>query len=472
VQELCSDDSSSTGSSSKNSFGDPLLDWIFLPQQPPPPSFDTTDMLDQVFDIAFRVPTMYFMVIEVSHEDQEQQQQTMLQPDHVVDSAVTKWAQETPDEEIPMLAQQIVEHGKKFLSHPDDDRRRLARRLTEVQPETLKHRSHKVRLPFGCRQNRCLMEAASQGLVSSPCTHAMSQLEHIAALETEMEERQELFLGLLWIYVGLLMLLLALVARRFRQNKERRHLKTRILQAIYSNPKLKADIEESLGESLGSVPPVSDYVLRLMSSGGVALKQKVKCLRRIQLVLFLFLTLLVVVAPFWVLPACILISAWRALLLICGPTPVRECTCCCCGATTSDAAQGNLTDVQACCKCCSGTGICAPGCADCCGGGSDPCTCCNDTGCCCYSKEENCCGGAKAYPGNRRTTVSCCDGCCCCGAKPGQLAAGTLSNVQACCDCCGGTGSCSCCSCCGHQNKQVFLKPKQAIYHGVPVQIV
>ena len=606
VQELCTVEEPDDSSNSIHSFRDPLLDWIFLPPQqqttrtPSPFQLmidrqrEIDSIMDQMFDVALRVPSTYFVMIESSTPSYEHHQflrssnqnaepeppTTLLKPDHVVDSVVSKLAQETPDEEIPLLARQIVQQGKKFLHHPDDDRRRLARRLTQVEPDSLKkqqQQQHKVRLPFGCHQNRCLKTAASEGRVSPKCANAMAQLDYVAAMELEMEERQDLFVGLLWIYVGLLFLLLALVARRFRQNKQHRRLRHRILQAIYSNPKIKAEVEESLGEPLGSVPPVSEYVLRLMSSGGAALQQRIKCLRRVQLVVFAGLSVMVIVAPFWVLPACIVISAARALVLLCSSSSrgsVRECSCCCCGATTTDAARGTLTEAQECCSCCKGTGVCAPGCADCCGGGSDPCTCCNSGdsgGCCC------CCGNPKScdYPGNRRQTsasccagccccccccgtescsccscggtgkagsvtinkervsccdgccccgaqpgqlaagtltdaqacccccngtgipccsccnargtcnfktdkeekLQCCDGCCCCGAQPGQLAAGTLTDAQACCCCCSGTGACCCCSCCGSETKKGrgqkhVVKSRQVIYQGVPVQIV
>ena len=174
-----------------------------------------------------------------------------------------------------------------------------------------------------------------------------------------------------------------------------------------------------------------------MGSGGKDLKRSLRCMKRVHMIVFASLLVLVVVAPFWVLPICILISIVRVveLGLLSRQSGDVECECCCCGANTSDAKNGNLTAEQECCSCCKGSGVCAPSCADCC----DPpkgCGC--QEGCCCCSSN-----GTKA-------TDDC--KCCCCGATTAQSRDGTLTDVQACCGCCKGTGACSdaCASCCGN----------------------
>ena len=291
----------------------------------------------------------------------------------------------------------------------------------------------------------------------------------------------------MWIYLGLLCLLLILVARRYRGNRGQRRLKLRIFQAIYSNPTLKAMLEKELGESVGSVPPVSSHVLRFMSEGGRSLRRKIACARRVQMAFFAFLLVLVFVAPFWVLPICIVLSAVRVALLCCASAPVRECTCCCCGASTEHAANGTLTQEQACCGCCKGTGVCAPGCADCCG--PSGCCCCEDGKCsgdCCDGNGAGCCV-------DNQVVVSKCCGCCsCCGATADAAKNGTLTEAQLACCCCCGTGCCTsstetgccCCCCCdgsssstkptvvkGRGQKHIF-QPSFGVYQGIPVQVV
>merc|ERR1712137_270394 len=97
--------------------------------------------------------------------------------------------------------------------------------------------------------------------------------------------------------------------------------------------------------------------------------------------------LLVFVDPFWVLPLCILVAIIRIGLVCFANTPVRECSCCCCGTSTEDVKNGLQTP---CCDCCKGTGVCAVGCASCCGTSG----CCGDGGCC-DGGNCNCCSSSK-----------------------------------------------------------------------------
>jgi hypothetical protein len=294
----------------------------------------------------------------------------------------------------------------------------------------------------------------------------MNQLQQVNEMEIQLGQQQEVFLGMMWIYVCLLVMLLILLGRRYTKNKANRRLKRRILKAVYANPSIKAQLEEDLGESVGNVPPVSSQALRLMSAGGRALRRKIECARRVRVVFFMMLLTMVIFAPLWVLPICIVTSAIRVALLCCAADPVRECTCCCCGVSTEDVANGLVTKAQACCNCCVGTGVCSAACASCCG----------QDGCCCDGADCCCCNAAQPK------TVKCCGTgcCCCCGASPEQAATGTLTEAQASCCCCSGTGCCSgddSCCCCGDTapkgrgQKHVF-KAKEGIYEGVSIQIV
>jgi hypothetical protein len=109
--------------------------------------------------------------------------------EQVVDAFVSKMAQEQP-EEIPLLAQQLVQHGHQVLEQNDltDERHHLARRLTEVKPDQMHHLVH---LPFGCPMNRCLISASQEARVSEPCMVAMHKLEQVNEMEIQLEEQQE-----------------------------------------------------------------------------------------------------------------------------------------------------------------------------------------------------------------------------------------------------------------------------------------
>ena len=422
-----------------------------------------------------------------------------------MDSMVSKLAASRPSE-IPQLAQQLIQHGNLVLeSNVSEDRRRLARRLTEVNAEEMHQQVH---LPFGCPKNRCLRDAFSRGAVSGECARAMTQLEHVNQLEIELEEQQNLFIEMVWIYVSLLIVLLILLARRYRGAKGNRRLKVRIMQTIYSNPAIKAQVEREMGESIGNVPPLPTHVLRMMSAGGKTLKNKMFCVRRVQLIFFVFLMCLVFVAPFWVLPICIFVSAVRVVLLCFAPTPLRECSCCCCGTSTDDVKNGLKTP---CCSCCNGTGVCAVGCASCCGtSGCCGTGCCEGGSCnCCAAQTKRsshklgdcsccCCGATPEAAKNGSLTVEqanccCCCGtgeprgmvngcCCCCGLSPRDAKNGTITEDQACCCCCGGTGLPRCAnnSCCAPKRKPTTkgrgqkhqFTADEGIYHGIPLQVV
>jgi hypothetical protein len=451
--------------------GDPFLEWLLLPMDLPSPiEFDTMDMttlINQMMDSALAAPVTFSLVIIGDSEPVgdneliEDSEPTPFPPhaEEVVDAFVSKMAQEQP-EEIPLLAQQFVQHGHQVLEQDDltEERRHLARRLTEVRLDQMHHSVH---LPFGCPRNRCLIAASQEGRVSETCMAAMNQLQQVNLMEVQLEQQQEVLSGLMWIYVCLLLMLVFLLGRRYSLNKGNLHLKLRILKAVYSNPSIKAQLEEDLGESVGNVPPVSAHALHLMSAGGKALSRKLQLCRRVHFLFFMILLSLVFIAPFLVLPICIVVLAVRVGILCCAPAYVRQCTCCCCGVSTEDVSNGLVTDAQACCNCCVGTGVCSPACASCCG----------KDGCCCGSEDCSCCNAAQPK-------IAKCCGCCCCGATPKQVTTGTLTAEQVGCCCCSGTGCCSggSCSCGdaarkGRGQKHVF-KAKQGIYHGVPIQVV
>jgi len=451
--------------------GDPFLDWIFIPFAPPPPEIqDITRMMDRIFDPLFMEPSRehvtLFWVQEPHHA-----------PHFLVDAVAARAAQDRQPEEIPQLASDLQQYGKQIAPKLGGDsfQYSMARRLTELDTKTIQRH---VRLPFSCQKNRCLLKALEDGKLSSGCKSSIQELESTFALETQLEQRQAWFLAMMWVYIATLCILLLQLVRKMRSQGSKRLLRLRILQAVFSNPEIKRKVEDDLGQSVGNVPPVSLFALRLIGSGGEDLKRALRCMKRVHMMIFVSLLVLVVVAPFWVLPVCILISILRVVELCRLPTYPSdgECECCCCGANTTDAKNGNLTEEQQCCSCCKGSGVCSPSCADCCGPKSCSGGCCGrDCTCCCC-----CSNGMKAADDCQ---------CCCCGASTADAKYGNLTVEQECCGCCKGTGVCSpaCANCCGGgksgcdsqmccnlkgRGEKHVVTARNEVYCGVPLQVV
>ena len=452
--------------------GDPFWDWVFLSETaaPPPEIEDISSVIDSMLDSFYQLPVTFVYATYSSQGDY-----TVQDINFVVDSTAARLAENSNEEDIPVLAEKLQGYGNEMLDrYPDESHgihHSMARRLTEVDAMDMKHR---VKMPFGCRKNACLLDALNQNKVSHPCKSAVKELEFISRREIELETGHAILMNMINVYLILLFIALLMLVHKSRSHKDRRRMRNRILQTIYSNPELKKQVEEELGESVGVIPPMPYFALKLMSAGGRDLKRSLRRSKRVHLMFFALLTVLILVAPVFAFPICIMITFVRGLHLcfhLCCMSDndiTRECQCCCCGATTTNVLYGTLTEEQACCDCCNGTGICAPSCKSCCG----PDACCND----------NCCESKVDLPKE--------DGrCCCCGASPSMVMAGTLTPEQECCGCCAGTGCCtscctSCCnSCCGDKSccgsstskglgQKHLLKPTECVYEGVPVQIV
>jgi hypothetical protein len=421
------------------SSGDPFLDWVlFAPpsENPPPELQDFPFFMNRLFDSVLepRPPQVSFLWFEEAEEEE---------PHMVVDSAVSRLAMNKQPEEIPLLAHQLQQFGEGMLHDAElrgERHLRMARRLTEMDSlSILQHAS----LPFGCPKNRCLREAFAEHKVSNECARSLEILERTFMLENELDRRQGIFIGMMWIYIAALALLMILVARNYRARRGRRRLKQKILLAVYSNPAIRKQVEAELGESVGDVPPLPYHVMRLITAGGNDLKRRLRCVRRIHAVFLACLMTLVFVAPFWVLPICILVTLVRVAQLACVNSELEadDCSCCCCAASPGMARAGMLTKEQACCSCCKGTGICSQKCQSCCG----------DAGCCTCCCSSCCDGKCCCAPSQMKVVTDDCT-CCCCGASPSMANAGLLTDEQACCGCCKGTGKCSaaCASCCGN----------------------
>lgn len=467
---------------------DPIAELLMNPLAPPPVLLDVTSILDDMMDRALTIqseqssPMMIHMIRIASDELDEPNQnaQAFPAPEDVLDSMVHE-LMDRVNEEPEIVAEKIVAHGNNLLkSEEDESMVRMARRLTQVNPQAM---GHKLPLPFGCSQNRCLMRAYDQGLLSSPCAETLRAAEEtreiVARKVAAVEYESQAFLHFTIIYLVLAFVTIFALRRHLRKHgiylKSRLSLTRKIFQAVYSNPEVKAKVEDAIGHDIGFVPPLSENILAQMGGQRQEICFTKKILRLASFAAILTLILVDPVMAMFFL--CILMFARFIHLLFCPPQPPkRSCSCCCCSASTDDARNGTLTKEQACCTCCHGTGVCAPGCADCCEP-DDPCDCCTDDCDCCESKDV-------------------CN-CCCCGASNLDAKKGTLTAEQECCTCCKGTGvcaagckaccdddsSCDCCSgdcdCCDDKERENYkaslhatCRVNEAVYHGIPIKIV
>uniref|UniRef100_A0A6T9YB54 Uncharacterized protein n=1 Tax=Asterionellopsis glacialis TaxID=33640 RepID=A0A6T9YB54_9STRA len=408
---------------SENPFGvpmtrmqDPMLDWIMQPSAPLP-ILDTTP-LDQMLNdmmnsiISMPPPMLEFRPSEENHEEKPHQVvddvfHSMLTSlaEHVAESSASAdepEATETTSEEkgpvtketartsgddsqayssLPppppvfdpiQFTKQLAGHGHQILEKEEnEDKRRLARRLTEVEPDMF--RQSYGHLPFGCHKNRCLINALEHGKTSPKCAATLRQSQQ--AMQEQMvtrkiksqqvKDEQETFVAMVYIYGLLVIGTMILVVRRLHltHSTEKRRLKVRILQLVYNRPELKSQIEKELGENLGSVPPFHPFFLAGMGAGARERIEHWKQLRMVRFVVWVGLAWMAIVNPLLAMVFLILMMGAQFLKLLCCPRKLKEdCTCCYCGLSTADVQTGVHTD----CHVCNGTGVCAPTCDRCC----------------------------------------------------------------------------------------------------------
>jgi hypothetical protein len=445
--------------------------------------------MDSMMESALHMP----MIIEfVSIGPHEEDAPAPEHEDEAATHVISQIAANTHPDHVEVVADRLVEHGNNLLLQEDvaTDKRRMARRLTEVSPEEI-NQHRRVFLPFGCpHRNRCLQDAYDHHAVSPDCGFAMARLEHVRVAQyahrvEQLEEEGSTLFQLTALYVFAVGTMLVLYLRRRSDQKETRRLKLNVLKAIYSTPELKAAVEKEIGEPLGHVPPLGMRALLRFGLHGQVFRQVLQAARMMRLAIFSALMGLFLVAPAYFLPVCVGLAAWAFVSVVFGPPQrVRMCACCCCGATTDDAKNDTLTQEQMCCCCCRGTGVCAVACSDCCDNvdtdkdleeaieakgtaaataGCCCCSCCSGAdGCCCCSGADGCCCCSGA------------DGCCCCSGADGCCCSGadgcccaTTANVG-CCACCSAGDCCGNCCCCTKKADP----PNVGIYEGIPIQIV
>jgi hypothetical protein len=553
IEEVCQLDVDRHCRPPRETMADPVMQWLFAPERLAPPPLmhpaaldpmhpmNLGPLLDHMMDTALSMNMMmqqqepvFFLIFEDHNVPQERA------PEEVaLDSMVSRLMQHSSDcdkkkqEEAAatqapimpeLLTPDVVHHirlkGQHVLEQEDvpEERRRLARRLTEVTPEEMMARfmnAGPFEQHFSAEQHnheddhdhhpcphmhKCLMKAREQNMVTPECGDALTRLEHVQMLEMKKNHEIYLYMQFFWIYSILFLALFTMIlVRKFKTGKGRFLLRLRVLQAVYSNPEIKAKVEDDIGAPLGNVPPLSSVALKLLSADGrnqCRLKRQRFC-RMLYLIIAFFALdaggLLPESWPLFVMGFCCMYMVCRIATLCLSKPEVRECKCCCCGGSTSDVDNGTVSDVQACCTCCKGTGVCSAKCKTCCGGGDDKkggagsccggkCSCAKKHNCdgscdCCGSKKV-CCGSNKEWVAMEEVALTVMDDCkcCCCGGSVMDFATGNVSDVQACCTCCKGTGVCSakCKSCCGGGGsvKKVVVDSNTVVYQGIPIQIV
>jgi hypothetical protein len=255
-------------------------------------------------------------------------------------------------------------------------------------------------LPVGCgHMEKCLKEAYEKEQLSVSCRDAIDvyrrnhpvvvQKEKTGTVPTSDFDASATAFAL--IYLCMFVTFMLVIKRHRRVMREQQRLKTRIMRALYSNVNVKATVEKELGEDLGFVPPLERNALYSFGLHGLAYRKANRMVAKCLWNFVLLGCVLVVWAPQAALWMMLFAALYLLLTAIHYQEPLRVCTCCCCGVSTTDVQNGNVSKLQACCSCCKGTGVCAPGCADCCGGDSDCC----DNGC-----ADGCCdgGGKKGCP--------------------------------------------------------------------------
>lgn len=531
IEEVCQQDVLVHCTPPEETFkNDPILQWMMAPERLAPPmmhpeALDPLDpinigpLLDHMMDTALRMPMfvqpmepVFFVLIDDSPFEEQPPEE------FVFDSMISRLMQQSDcDRQMPFMpAEEDVTHhirlkGQHVLDQEDvpEDRRRLARRLTEVSPEDMMKRPQfpyheHPRISPG--KHKCLLQAREQNKLLPECHGAVSRLERIHEFEQNQRDKMDLYMTFFWLYCILFSAFFVLaMARKFKNTKGLFFLRLRILQAVYSNPDIKAKVEDEVGLPLGDVPPVPSGALKLLSQEG-----RNECKRKRQRFCFILYTILgffVLDAngflpdswPLFVMGGCCAFMACRIVSLCFQKQEHRECKCCCCGGSTTDVADGTVSDAQACCKCCKGSGVCSPKCKSCCGNGSNKNQCgkkCCDEKCDCCK----CCEAEGLYAAEYKLLVEGDCKCCCCGGSTSDVTNGTVSEAQACCNCCKGTGECSakCKSCCGggagtccdgtcncakdhccdgscdccSDKNEVNVGPNTVVYQGVPIQIV
>jgi hypothetical protein len=209
---------------------DPILDFAMSPS----PLIIDSSFLDQMLNSALRMAsdqpmgTTWTIIYDLGEEQKPKElalannmvslPQVPTTAENVLDSMVSSLAENTAADPFDFV-KRLQEHGIALLqdSTISEERRRLARRLSEASPTSFSQ--PRLPLPFGCPKNRCLMNAYNQGATSDPCSDALKAAENVRDLEVAnealLEQESGAFLGFTVVYAILAFCTLAMVHKRF-----------------------------------------------------------------------------------------------------------------------------------------------------------------------------------------------------------------------------------------------------------------
>ena len=330
-------------------------------------------MMDSLMEEALRMPTTFLFLVPVvevrsSHE--------ALPEDIAAHHVISHVAAHTEVEAMNDVSERVQNHATALLQmdNVSSEKRRMARRLTQLATPQELHERRKEFLPFG-RRNHCLIQAYDMGRLSNSCGHAIDRLRRIRMVQhLEVVERQKesqfVFRQISALYMFLAVTIIIMYWRR-RNKRNTQLLRFQIIKAVYSKPVLKAALEKEIGESLGHVPPFSFRTLLRFGRQGQTMRAWSKTAVFLRRVCLLVSMILLWVAPLWFLPVCVLVSAANCWIVTCTQPPEPVCTCCLCGASTEHIASGELSEEQILCVGCMGTGVCSVNCPEC--GGATAC---------------------------------------------------------------------------------------------------
>jgi hypothetical protein len=152
--------------------------------------------------------------------------------------------------EIPKLAHELKKHTESLVSDMglrSDKYQAVARRLTQTDSKPV------VNLPFRCR-NQCLWSAFQKQMVSDKCSRSIWMLQSVhameAAMEAELNSRNEEFVSRVMVYISAVAALAIVFSRCLRRSGRSAKLNAKAIDAVRNNPEIRRHVELYICESV------------------------------------------------------------------------------------------------------------------------------------------------------------------------------------------------------------------------------
>lgn len=161
-----------------------------------------------------------------------------------------------PEMQVSNLAHAVAMHGEQMLQQsPDDEnRRRLARRLTSVNPPTFNSNAPSFPTIFDKGVDSCLSRRLhAQTLISDQCAASLKSLSTMNVHAQMAHASPGVFEDLLVFNVHLI--IVASCIFLFVSLLRKAQLRRSIINAIYSNPAIRAQVESEIEQDMGTNPP-------------------------------------------------------------------------------------------------------------------------------------------------------------------------------------------------------------------------